>query len=84
MQKYRCYYTNDFRDDYDAMAKQDDDGDWYLVEDVDARIAALEGALRELHAIVRGECPSLLNEDSGGNSRLDLEICALMERCHGT
>lgn len=30
--------------------------------------------LRELHAMVKGECPSLLNEDSGGNARLDMEI----------
>lgn len=31
-------------------------------------------ALRELHALVKGECPSLLDEDSGGNSRLAMEI----------
>lgn len=33
-----------------------------------------QGALKELHAIVWGECPSLLNEDSGGDARLDCEI----------
>ena len=33
---------------------------------------ALE-ALEELHAMVWGECPSLLNEDSGGDSTLDME-----------
>ncbi|MGX9694445.1 hypothetical protein ACTJNK_29180 [Achromobacter anxifer] len=30
--------------------------------------------LQELHALVWGECPSLLNEDSGGNSALDMRI----------
>jgi hypothetical protein len=35
---------------------------------------ALVKALTELYAMVKGECPSLLNEDSGGNPRLDLEI----------
>ena len=33
---------------------------------------ALE-ALDDLHATVWGECPQLLNEDSGGNSNLDLD-----------
>lgn len=37
-------------------------------------VAELVDALRELDALVRGECPSLLNEDSGGNGRLALEI----------
>jgi len=31
-------------------------------------------ALSELHAQVLGECPSLLNEDSGGDARLALRI----------
>lgn len=30
--------------------------------------------LRELAAIVRGECPALLDEDSGGNSALSIKI----------
>jgi len=30
--------------------------------------------LAELHALVKGECPSLLNEDSGGNGELALAI----------
>ena len=41
-------------------------------------IEKLRLALRELHAMVRGECPSLLNEDSGGNARLDLQISSLL------
>ncbi len=35
-------------------------------------------ALRELHALVRSECPSLLREDSGGDAALDLEIRRLL------
>lgn len=31
-------------------------------------------ALKELHAMVWGECSSLLNEDSGGDAKLDLKI----------
>lgn len=35
--------------------------------------------LRELHALVLGECPSLLNEDSGGDGNLALDIQAALE-----
>lgn len=31
-------------------------------------------ALTELHALVKGECPSLLDEDSGGNWSLAIAI----------
>lgn len=44
------------------------------------RIAALQMHLGELHALVWGECPSLLNEDSGGNSRLDGDIVEALKR----
>lgn len=44
---------------------------------------AAEAALSELHAQVRGECPSLLNEDSGGDGELDLEIEELLIRARG-
>ena len=36
--------------------------------------------LGELVAIVRGECPSLLNEDSGGTAELSLRIDAALSR----
>lgn len=36
-------------------------------------------ALEEIKAIVWGECPSLLNEDSGGNARLDIDIDDALE-----
>lgn len=34
----------------------------------------LARALENLNALVWGECPALLNEDSGGNSALAMEI----------
>lgn len=39
------------------------------------RVKVLEVALGELFAVVQGECPSLLNEDSGG----DAELCITIE-----
>ena len=38
------------------------------------RIDELRAVLGELHRLVWGECPSLLNEDSGGNAELDIRI----------
>jgi hypothetical protein len=43
-----------------------------------ARVRELETALNELYRLVNGECPSLLNDDSGGDARLDLKISALL------
>ncbi len=40
--------------------------------------AGLRRLLNELHALVWGECPSLLNEDSGGSAALDMEIRAAL------
>ena len=36
----------------------------------------LKAMLHSLHALVWGECPSLLNEDSGGSGHLDADIRA--------
>lgn len=33
---------------------------------------SMKSALSNLYATVKGECPSLLNEDSGGDARLDM------------
>ena len=43
-----------------------------------AEAERLRAALTELAAMVRGECPSLLNEDSGGCARLSIEIDELL------
>lgn len=53
-----------------------------LIEQQAKEIAGLRDALRELHAIVKGECPSLLNEDSGGDAKLAIEIEALLKEEH--
>lgn len=46
-------------------------------------VTDLRNALSELYAMVRGECPSLLNEDSGGNAKLALEIEDLLNSLKG-
>ncbi|MHC2867922.1 hypothetical protein ACVIYH_009055 [Bradyrhizobium diazoefficiens] len=45
---------------------------------------ALVSALEELYAVVRGECPSLLNEDSGGSAQLDMDIQAALAAAKAT
>lgn len=45
---------------------------------LEAENARLKDSLRDLHALVKGECPSLLNEDSGGDGELDLKIEAAL------
>ena len=59
--------------------------DYQAFKDKDTRITELEqenkklrNALTELYAQVKGECPSLLNEDSGGDAELDYEIEQLL------
>lgn len=47
-------------------------------EAAEATIASLRAVLSELVALVRGECPSLLNEDSGGDARLSMTIDAAL------
>jgi regulator of replication initiation timing len=39
----------------------------------------LRAILRDLYATVKGECPALLNEDSGGDGRLDLQISTALK-----
>lgn len=56
MKKYRCYYLNDFRDDYDALSKEDPDGEWYRVEDVEAHFAEINKALTELREAFSAVC----------------------------
>lgn len=61
----------------DAIIKQQA-ADLKVGGEMQDRETALKNALRELTAIVRGECPSLLNEDSGGNGELSYEIDTLL------
>lgn len=50
------------------------------VERLTAERDALLTLLAELTALVRGECPALLDEDRGGNAQLSLEIDAAMAK----
>jgi len=34
IQRYDCYYKNDFQDEYPALSKRDSAGDWVMHEDV--------------------------------------------------
>ena len=46
-------------------------------------IECLRSTLAELVALVRGECPSLLNEDSGGDAALSIAIDEVLARSRG-
>ena len=47
--------------------------------DLKAENERLRKALQELVALVRGECPRLLDEDRDGDARLSIEIDAALE-----
>ena len=49
MLPYHCYGLDDFRCEYDALARVDTDGVWYRREDVDALIVALTGKIAEAY-----------------------------------
>lgn len=49
------------------------------IEAANARTARAISLLEDLHALVWGECPCLLNEDSGGNGMQDVEIRSAIE-----
>lgn len=44
------------------------------IERLKKELDGLKALLGELTALVRGECPSLLNEDSGGDGALSVKI----------
>ncbi|KKN23752.1 hypothetical protein LCGC14_0901860 [marine sediment metagenome] len=48
------------------------------VQDQQAKIKRLRELLQELRAVVLGECPQLLNEDSDGDAQLSMEIDAAL------
>ena len=55
------------------------ESDRVMIED-DKKLERMRAALENLHAMVLGECPSLLNEDSGGNGLLAIEIEDLLRQ----
>lgn len=69
-----------------AVADAAEIGRGYLEEShradtAEARLERVRGLLTQLHALVWGECPSLLNEDSGGDGQLDVDIRAFLGEC---
>lgn len=55
----------------------------FIVKAVNAH-DALVNALTELHAMAWSECPSLLNEDSGGSAHLDIAIREVLAAVGGS
>jgi hypothetical protein len=49
-----------------------------IQRETEAENARLREALQELFALVRGECPRLLDEDRDGDARLSIEIDAAL------
>lgn len=74
----RSKLAQPLRDLNNALAARPASPDKPALDAAEARIAALTDALTELHAMVVGECPSLLNEDSGGNGELSCQINGLL------
>lgn len=60
--------------------KEEREGIVALLRSLDAENKRLLECLSELATLVRGECPSLLNEDSGGNAHLSMEIDSIIYR----
>lgn len=51
-----------------------------FAEITQAQLATTRALLQELHAMVLGECPSLLQEDSGGCADIDIRITDALEK----
>lgn len=60
-----------------------DHKDWNTRRPAGSGVREAIELLKELHAMVWGECPSLLNEDSGGSAHLDLRIRAALAEMEG-
>jgi len=83
-----AYYEGKSRDGWIIVGPQTvPDYEETFYEEEDAHILAasrdMYEALKELYAVVKGECPSLLDEDSGGDSRLALEIESVLAKAEG-
>lgn len=72
--------------DYCSGYVPNDDGEVcmsYDVQRLEESHAELLKALKELYYTVQGECPSLLDEDSGGSAYLDIEITNAITNAEG-
>lgn len=45
LQKYRCYGKDELGYPYDALSMRDQFGEWYSVDEVDARLALMQRAV---------------------------------------
>lgn len=73
--------------DYCSGYVPNDDGEVcmsYDVQGLEESHAELLKSLKELYYTVQGECPSLLDEDSGGSAYLDIEISNAIANAEGT
>ena len=50
------------------------------IDILNGEVERLKAALSELHAVVKGEAPQLLDGDSGGDAQLDIQIEALLKK----
>lgn len=73
----------EWRGPHMPIARPTPDGYWTPWHEATTKIEQLRGTLAELAALVRGECPALLNEDSGGDARLSMEIDELLREQGG-
>lgn len=53
------------------------------IDKLERKLKIAEFALGNLYAVVKGECPSLLNEDSGGDAELDCQIIEALKQIRG-
>ena len=87
------FRADGFMEDADTLSAvlpgEEHNETWFrTIEHPDARLIAaapdLLEALKELHATVLGECPALLNEDSGGDANLAAKIEAALAKAEPT
>ena len=52
---------------------------WFELHRLERRCRAGEELLQELYNMVKGECPSLLDEDRGGSGRIELDVLQHLE-----
>lgn len=53
------------------------------IDELERKLEIAENLLHELHVMVWGECPQLLNEDSGGDADLDFKIVEALKQIRG-
>lgn len=65
MKRYDCYYKDDFRQEYPALSKPAEDGDWALYEDAQAAIGEWKNLAHQREYTIsklRAELHSIRNQ----------------------